>query len=259
MNTSVFDPQFIYALILGVSVGSVAGYIGSLMVTKRMALMGGALGHLTLPGVTLALIYGFDVSLGALIFLAIGILFIWLFEIRTKLPMEALTAVVFASSVAVAFLFLPKEETEKALIGDISQISFWAVITAVVVSLIIFLVMRKIYSKMVLASISEDVAEAEGINLKKYNFIYLVCIALTVALGVRIVGSLLTAALVAIPACTSRNLSHNLSQYSYGGMILGGVACIVGIIGFKFLGVPAGLLIIITSAIFFLISLIFKK
>ena len=114
MNTSVVDPQFIYALILATSIGSVAGYIGSLMVTKRMALMGGALGHLTLPGVTLALIYGFDVSLGALIFLAIGILFIWLFEIRTKLPMEALTAVVFASSIAVAFLFLPEEETEKA-------------------------------------------------------------------------------------------------------------------------------------------------
>jgi ABC-type Mn2+/Zn2+ transport system permease subunit len=259
MSTSVFDLQFIYALILGVSVGSVAGYIGSLMVTKRMALMGGALGHLTLPGVTLALIYGFDISLGALIFLAVGVLLIWLFEIRTKLPMEALTAVVFASSVAVAFLFLPEREVETALIGDISQISFWSVIIAVLISLIIFLIIRKIFSKMVLASISEDVAKAEGINLKKYNFIYLLCIAFTVALGVRIVGSLLTAALVAIPACTSRNLSSNLSQYSYGGMILGGLACILGIIGFKFLGIAAGLLIIIAGAIFFLISLIFKK
>jgi len=251
--------QLILALIMGAFIGAAAGYIGSLMVTKRMALMGGALGHLTLPGIALALIYSFDVSLGALLFLILGITLIWLFERRTKLPMEALTAVVFASSLAIAFLFLPQEKTAQALIGDISQISPLIVIITVILSLIIFFVTKKIFSKMVLATISEDLAQVEGVNIKKYNLIYLACIALTVALGVRIVGGLLTAALVAIPACTSRNLSKNLFQYSYGGMIAGGLACILGIIGFKFTGIPAGPLIIIASALFFLISLIFKK
>jgi len=251
--------KFILALIIGASIGAAAGYIGSLMVTKRMALTAGSLGHLTIPGVALALVYGFDVSLGALLFLAIGIALIWLFEQRTKLPLEALTGVVFASSLAVAFLFLPEEKTTKALIGDISQISFAAVIITIVLSLTIFLITKKIFSKMILISISEDLAQVEGINIKKYNFIYLACIALTVALGVRIVGGLLTAALVAIPACTSRNLSRNLFQYSYGGMIVGSLSCILGIIGFKLMGISAGPLIIITSTLFFLISLIFKR
>ncbi len=112
---------------------------------------------------------------------------------------------------------------------------------------------------MILITISEDLAKAQGIDVKKYNLIYLICIALVVSLGVRIVGGLMTAALVAIPACTSRNLSRNLFQYSYGGMILGGLACILGIMGFKYTGIPAGPLIIIASALFFLISLIFKK
>jgi len=251
--------QFILALIIGGFIGATAGYIGSLMVTKRMALMGGALGHLTLPGVALALVYGFDVSLGALIFLSLGILLIWLFKRKTKLPMEALTGVVFASSLAIAFLFLPQEKTIQALIGDISQISLISTIISVVLSLIVFFVTKKIFSKMVLISISEDLAKGQGINVKKYNLIYLICIALTVALGVRVVGGLMTAALVAIPACTSRNLSKNLFQYSYGGMILGGLSCILGIVGFKLTGIPAGPLIIITSTLFFLISLIFKK
>lgn len=259
MNIVNIDTQFVSALILGGVIGSVAGYIGSLMVTKRMTLMGGALGHLTVPGITLALLYGFDVSLGAFIFLSVGILLIWLLELRTKLPMEALTAVVFATSVAIAFLFLPEEKTVEALIGNISQISPWAVIIITILSLIVFLVVRKIFSKMVLASISPGLAKVEGVDLKKYNFIYLLCIALTVALGVRVVGGLLTAALVAIPACTSRNFSKNLVQYSYGAMILGGLAGILGIVGFKLSGIPAGPLIIISGALFFLISLIFKK
>ena len=251
--------EIILALIMGTFIGAVAGYLGSLMVTKRMALMGGALGHLTLPGITLALLYGFDVSLGALAFLIIGIILIWLFEIRTKLPMEALTAVVFASSVAVAFLFLPEEKTVQALIGDISQISLSTTIITIVLSLIVLFVTKKIFSDMILISISEDLAKVQKINVKKYNLIYLACIAITVALGVRIVGGLLTAALVAIPACTSRNLSKNLFQYSYGGLILGALACALGIIGFKFTGINAGPLIIIASAVFFLISLILKK
>lgn len=255
----VIDTQFILALIMGALVGGIAGYIGSLMVTKRMTLMGGALGHLTLPGIALALMYGFDVSLGAVLFLALGIVLIWLFERRTKLPLEALTAVVFASSVAVAFLFLPEEKTAQALIGDISQISLISTMITAILVLIVFFTTKRIFSEMILASVSEDLARAEAVNIEKYNLIYLACIALTVALGVRIVGGLMTAALVAIPACTSKNLSKNLFQYSYGGMILGSLASTLGILGFKFTGIPAGPLIIVTSALFFLISLIFKR
>jgi zinc transport system permease protein len=255
----VINMQIILALIIGAFIGGTAGYIGSLMVTKRMALMGGALGHLTLPGIALALIYDFDVSLGALLFLALGIVLIWLLEQRTKLPMEALTAVVFSSSLAIAFLFLPEGKTSQALIGDISQISLTSVIITVVLSLAAFFVIKKIFSEIVFTSISEDLAKTEGINVGKNDLIYLVCIAIVVALGVRIVGGLLTAALVAIPACTSRNLSKNLFQYSYGGMMSGSLACILGILGFEFTGIPAGPFIIITSALLFLISVIFKR
>ena len=251
--------QLILALMMGAFIGGAAGYLGTLMLSQRMALVAGPLGHLTLPGVALAFIFGFDVSLGAFPFVILGVILIWLFEIRTGLPMEALTAIVFASGVAIAFLFLPSEEEMTALIGDISQISIGVTIITFILSLIIIFATKIIYSKMVLSSISEDLAKAEGVDLKKYNLIYLVCIALTVALGVRIVGSLMTAALVAIPACTSRNLSKNLVQYSYIGLVSGSLACALGVLGFNLTGISAGPLIIITSTVLFLISLIFKR
>ena len=251
--------EIILALIMGAFIGMASGYLGTLMLSKRMALVAGPLGHLTLPGIALAFLFGFDISLGAFPFVILGIILIWLFEIKTKLPMEALTAIVFATGVAVTFLFLPEEKTIPALIGDISQISLIAVVITVILSLFIIFVTKKIYRKIILTEISEDIAKSEGLNVKKYNLLYLLCIALIVSLGVKIVGGLMTAALVAIPACTSRNLSKNLFQYSYGGLILGGLSCIVGILGFNFTGIPVGLLIIITSAVLFLISLIFKK
>src|SRR4030042_2949165 len=116
--------KLFFALLMAVSIGAVAGYLGTLMLSKRMSLVGGPLGHLTLPGITLALLFGFDVSIGAFIMLVFAILVIWFFERKTKLPLETLTAIVFTSSVAIAFLFLPLEEVELALIGNISQISY---------------------------------------------------------------------------------------------------------------------------------------
>ena len=209
--------EIILALIMGSFIGAAAGYLGTLMLSKRMSLVAGPLGHLTLPGIALAFLFGFDVSLGAFVIVTLGIALIWWLEIKTKLPMEALTAIVFAVGVAVTFLFLPEEKTIPALIGDVSQISPIVVTISVLLSLLVIFAINRIYKKIILAEISEDIAKSEGVNIKKYNFIYLLCIAIIVSLGVRVVGGLMTAALVAIPACTSKNLSKNIFQYSLGG------------------------------------------
>jgi len=250
--------QIFLALILGGAIGAVAGYLGSLMLTKRMALMGGALGHLTLPGVALALLYGFDVSLGALLFLAFGVSIIWFLEQKTRIHLEALTAVVFSSSLAIAFLFLPEKETSIALLGDISQLSTATIFITVTISLGLFWAIKSIYAELILAGISPDLAQTNGVNLKRNNVIYLVCIAITVALGVRIVGGLMTAALIAIPACTAKNISTNLTQYKVISTIAGSLACLAGILVYALFGIPSGPAIIITSVILFLMS-VFKS
>ena len=251
--------KVLLAMMMTASIGAVAGYLGTLMLSKRMSLVGGPLGHLTLPGITLALIYGFDVSIGAFAMLVLAIILIWLFERKTKLPFETLTAIIFSSSVAIAFLFLPHEEVEVALIGDISQLSYITTFASVFLSLITFFIVKRIYKKMVFIAVSEDLAKSEEINVDRFNLIYLLAVALVIGLGIRIVGSLLTAAIVSIPAATSRNLSTNLRQYAYGGALAGGLAGIIGIIIFQAFSIPAGPAVIISSAGLFLLSTVFRK
>jgi len=232
------NSQFFLSLISGIFIGGVAGYLGSLMLTKRMALVGDALGHVALPGMGLALLFGFNVSIGAFLFLLLGIFLIWLFEIKTSLPMEALVGIVFVASLAIGFLIVPEPELLEALLGDISKVSFEMAITSVIFSLLIFFVIKRIYPKMILTNISEDLAKSEGIKVKKENFIYLLSIAAMVALGVKIVGSLLVGALVIIPAATARNLSKNLKGYSLGSLVLGILSCLFGSLLFKITGLP---------------------
>ncbi len=251
--------QFILSLISGIAIGGVAGYLGSLMMEKRMALVAGPLGHLTLPGVALALIFGFDIFLGAFPFVILGIVVIWFLEIKTRLPMEALTAIIFATGVAIALLFLPIDKAEEALIGNITTVGLLGTLVTVILSLAVFITVRKIFSAMMLINVSEDLAKVEKVNVKKFNFIYLMAVAVVVALGVKLVGGLLTAALVAIPAATARNLCRSLRSYAILSFILGILAPIVGLIIYKFTDFPAGVLVILTSALFFLISIVFRK
>jgi len=253
------DAQFILSLITAVFIGGVAGYLGSLMITKKMALAGGPLGHLALPGVALALIYHFNIFLGALLSISIGTIIIWLLRVRTKLSMEALTGVVFAAGVALGFLILPLSRAKEALIGDIMLIDKTDAILAVVLGSIVFLIIKKIYLNMILSGISEDLAQAEGIEVKKNDLIYLISIALIVALEVKIVGILFTVALLVIPAASSRNFSKNLLQYSRGALVLGIISAVLGVLIFKFTSLPAGPLIILAGAFIFLISLCFKS
>jgi len=112
---------------------------------------------------------------------------------------------------------------------------------------------------MILSGISEDLAKAEGVNVKKYNLIYLASIALIVALEVKIVGGLLAVAMLVIPASASRNFGRTLSQYSWGALTIGIISAILGILLFKLIGFSAGPLIILAETLLFLISLIFKK
>jgi ABC-type Mn2+/Zn2+ transport system permease subunit len=247
------------SLITALFIGGIAGYLGSLMVTEKMALVGGPMGHLALPGVALAILYGFNIFWGGLATIVLGSVLIWLFSLRTKLSLEAITAVVFAGTVALGFLILPIEEAEKALIGDIRAVGLFDAVLAVAVGVLVYFTVRGIYSKVVLSGLSDDLALARGVNVKGSRLVYLAAIAVVVAMEVKIVGVLLTAALVAIPAGAARNFSRNLTQYTWLSLIIGGLSAVLGVFLFEITGLPAGPLIILTGMVFFLGSLLFSK
>jgi zinc transport system permease protein len=251
--------QLILSLVSGVFIAGSAAYLGTVMLSRKMALVADPLGHLALPGAALALIYGFSLSLGAFPFVVAGILLIWLLEMRTKLQMEALTAIVFATGVGIAFLFLPIDKAEAALIGDISKVGLHETIAAAVLSAAVLVVVNRTYAEIMLASIHEDLAKTEGVNVKLYNLTYLLAIAVIVALGVDLVGGLMTAALVAIPAAAAKNVSRTLTQYALVSGAFGTASAIVGILASASTRFPAGPLVILTSAAIFAITVFVRK
>src|SRR3989344_7568759 len=142
MNIELFQP-----LLVAIFISAAASLLGCFAILKRMALVGDALSHVALPGIALGLMFNFNPFLGALAFLILGTLLIWLIEHKTKLPVDTLVGVFFAVALAIGALLTPETEILEALFGDISNINFTdflavAIVSALIIGLILFLSRR---------------------------------------------------------------------------------------------------------------------
>ncbi len=251
--------QILLSIISGIFISCVASYLGTLMLSKKMSVVAGPLAHLSLPGAALAIIFGVSLFYGVFPFVILGAIFIWLLERKTKLPMENLSAIIFAFGVGTALLILPTEQADSALVGSIDTISLFETIAVVVISCFALCLTKIIYPKMMLANIHEDIAQTEGVNVGIYNLLYLLNIGIVVSLSVYLVGGLITAALIAIPSATAKNFSYDLRSYVFWAIFIGSIATLAGIFLNNLYNLPTGPLIIISGVSIFALSAILNK
>jgi len=246
----------LYSLVAGIFVGLAAGYIGSLMVLKRMALVGDALSHVALPGLALGILLHFNVFLGAFAFLFVAAVVTWYLEQTTKMSVESIVGVLFVLALAIGILLTPEPDLLEALFGDITAVTLEYAVAAVAVSVPIVVLTRLIYTQVVLSLISDELARSTGIPVSRVNLLYLLLVAVVVAAGIQIVGSLLVGALVIVPAAAMKNVSSNLTRYAVLSGISGVVSAVSGILLSSFLDVPAGPLVVIVGFVIFLVAIV---
>ena len=240
-----------FGLIVGVFVGSTAGYLGSIMVSKHMALVGDALSHVALPGLALGILFNFNPFIGAFAFLAATVIVTWYLQKSTTLSVEAIIGVLFVLALAIGILITPEVDLLEALFGDVSKITFTDTIITVLVSVAVIFVTKAIYQKLAVSMISKELAIASKIKVERINLIYLFLVAIIVALGIKEVGTLLVGALVIVPAAAAKNVSSTLSRYALMSAIFGLVSATSGVILSNYVNLPAGPLVVIVGATIF--------
>lgn len=246
----------ILPLLTALVVGLGAGYVGSLMVLRRMSLVGDALSHVALPGLAVALLYNVDPFLGALVALVGAVIAIWALEKRTNVPTEALVGVVFTLSLAAGLLLTPEPELLEALFGDISTVTFVDLVLSVMTVLGVVGLLSVLSRKLVLSTLSPDLAKANGIKVDAINFWFLVSVALIVSIGIKVTGTLLTGALVIISASTARNVTSSLSRFMATSAALGALSGALGVILSTRLDFAPGPVIVLVGGALFGLSVL---
>jgi zinc transport system permease protein len=250
----------LYSLMIGVAGGFAAGYLGSLMVMEKMALVGDAMSHVALPGLLLGILFNFYPFFGAFAFLFTAAVIIWYLKNVTRLPFDALVGVIFTLCLAIGVLITPNVEAlTEALFGDISSVLLIDAVLAVICSVVAIIVTKIIYNRLVLSIISEELAKSSRVNASRMNLIYLTMVALVVAIGIKVVGTMLVGFLVVTPAAAAKNISSNLLRFSVLGGTFGAVSASAGVLLSNSINLSeAGPLAVLSGVIIFMITVVIR-
>jgi ABC-type Mn2+/Zn2+ transport system permease subunit len=252
-----------FSLVIGIAVGFSAGYLGSLMVLEKMALVGDALSHVALPGIALGILFNFNPFFGAFAFLFGSAVAIWQLGRVTKLSFETLVGAIFTLALAIGIIIIPEPDLLEALFGDIAKVGLTDTVIAIIIATMAIFLTKIIYDKIVLGMISEELATSTGINVAKTNLLYLLLVSLTVAIGIKITGTLLVGFLVVTPAAAAKNISSNLLTYSVLSSVFGAVSAFSGVLLANYFSYlprppPPGPLIVFSGITIFLIAVFMK-
>jgi zinc/manganese transport system permease protein len=204
----VLQAPFVRDAFLGGSlVALAAGLVGWFVIVRSSTFAAHALAHIGFPGATAAVLVGAPVSLGLAVFCVGGALAIGLLGERLSTRDVATgTILAFATGLGILFSSLAaagSSTVTNVLFGNLLAISSDQLLTFLAVTVGVAALLAAVGRPLALASVSPRVAEARGVPVTALGVVFLVVLALVIAMAVQVVGTLLLFALVVTPAATA--------------------------------------------------------
>ncbi|WP_017612816.1 metal ABC transporter permease [Nocardiopsis salina] len=214
--TELWQYEFMQrALVAAVLVGLVTPVIGTFLVQRRLALLGDGIGHVALTGVALGVLTSTSPVLTAAIVSVVGAILIELVRVRTRTSGDVALALLFYGGIAGGVLLIGlapganNATLTSFLFGSVSTVSeqdIWIVgALAVSVAAVVAFYGRELF---VLCQ-DEEVARAHGLPVRFLSVLLAVTAALTVVIGMQIVGVLMVSALMIVPVAAAQQLSKS--------------------------------------------------
>ncbi len=252
---SLLDDFMVRATLAAVGVALAAGPIGCFVVWRRMAYFGDATAHAAILGVALALATNLPVVLMVTLVAAVVAIVVAVAADRL-LASDAVLGVIAHGTLAVGLVsvaLIPdiRIDLNVFLFGDVLAVSRTDLGVVWLGAGGLGAVLAWYWRPMLLATLSEDMARAEGTDPLKVRIILMLMLAVLVAVGLKIVGALLITALLILPAATARLWSTTPLQMAGLAALVGAASGYAGISMSGTLDTPAGpSVVVIALAIF---------
>lgn len=251
----MLDDFMVRAGLAGMGVALAAGPLGCFVVWRRMAYIGDATAHAGILGVALALAFQADIFVGvlvvaALMAMAVASLGGRTYAADTLLGVAAHSALAFGV-IAVAVLDGPRVDLMAYLFGDLLAVgrSDLAVIWAGVAVVLGLLAWR--WPALLTATLNADLAHASGIRPRREQMVLTVTLAVVVAVAIKVVGALLIAAVLIIPAAAARPFARSPEGMAALAAGAGVAAVLAGLAGAWRWDAPAGPSVVAAAALIF--------
>lgn len=248
------------AILVSGLVGAVCGFLSCFVTLKGWSLMGDALSHAVVPGVSLAWLAGWPFSAGA--FLA-GMLAAagmgWVRD-HSRLREDAVIGVVFTTWFALGLLLLtlfPSHLNLRTIIfGNVLAISDPDILQVLVISAVSLLVLGLKWKDLLLCSFDESHARSLGLSTRFNHFLLLALLSATAVAALQTVGACLVVAMLVTPGATAYLLTDRFGRMIGIAVMLGAGCGVAGAWASYFLNGSTGGCIVVLQTLVFLAALV---
>ncbi|GMV34205.1 MAG: metal ABC transporter permease [Chloroflexi bacterium CFX1] len=255
-------------MIAALLVGIVCAVVGTYVVLRGMAFFGDALAHTILPGIALGyLISGgerdvlFWWALGTAVAASLGIGAI---SRNSQIKEDTSIGVVFAGMFALGIALI---STVRDYAVDLSHFLFGDILTVTPHSLwliaifggIVLLAVFAFYKEFTTISFDPILAATLRLPVGLLNNLFLILVAVTVAVSLQTVGVALMVAMLVTPAATAYLLTQRLSRMMLLAAVFASLSGIIGLYLSFHLNIASGAAIVLTATVFFLAAFIWKR
>ena len=257
--------DFIYrAIVASIGVSLIAGSLGCFVIWKRLSYFSDSISHSALLGVALGLVTGLGINLGLVIVGGLFATLIVVLQQKNFWSNDAVLGIFSHVSLALGIVVLGIVGNQNTdyfayLFGDILSITLKDIYWIFLVVIIVISILVTNWKKLLLLTLNEELAKAEGINKLYYDLLFMFLIALAVSVSVQIVGVLLITSLLIIPPAIARVFSNSPIVMIFSSIIVSICSVLVGLYLSIDFDLATGPTIVITLGVLFFIAQFLPK
>ncbi len=257
----MLEPFFLRALAAALGLALIAAPLGALVVWQRMAYFGETMAQASLLGVALSLAVGASATISVLVVAVLAALLISLLSRQQVLPLDSVLGLLHHGSlaagiIAVALVAGPSVDLLGYLFGDIFAVRpsdfIWIYGGGAVVLGVLFF----IWQPMLRLAVHEELAVAEGVPGTPIKAVFMLLLAITIAIAIKILGVLLVIAFLVVPAAAARPFARTPEQMVAATVLIAAGGVVAGLMLSARSDAPGGPAIVLVLAVLALASLI---
>ena len=258
-------PFMIRALVVGTLVSLCASLLGVSLVLKRYSMIGDGLSHVGFGALAVAAVCHAAPLAVAIPVVVLSAFFLLRLSENSKIKGDAAIAVISTSALALGVMVLSlgdgvNTDIYNYMFGSIYAMSGEDVVLSIVLSLIVLLLFVLLYHRIFAVTFDEAFARAAGLRAGMYNMVIAALTAVTIVLGMRMMGAMLISSLIIFPALTSMRLFKTFRQVVISSAAVAVVCFFLGITVSYLFDLPGGASVVLLNLaamlVFSLLSMI---
>lgn len=259
LMVSMFSYTFILrALVVGVLVSLCSALLGVSLVLKRYSMIGDGLSHVGFGALAVAMAMNVAPLAVAVPVVIIAAFLLLRVSENSKIKGDAAIALISTSSLALGIMAISVSKGMNSdvygyMFGSILAMSDTDVVLSLILSVIVLILFVVCYHKIFAVTFDEDFAKATGINVGLYNMLIALLTAVTIVLGMRMMGALLISALVIFPALTSMRVCKRFHSVIITSALISVCCFFIGLTVSYLFATPTGASVVMVNVICFLI------